>query len=454
MRNGTPLRNLVLLLAGLVLAAGNAAASGEEEAAATGPITLGLLNAKGMAWANNEDLMASQAEEYNRIHGTEITVESSLVPFENLHEKALTDFVSGTGSFDMISVLGDWLAEFIRGGFLEPLDDYLAAQPPDGYPEQFPPALMWMQTGPDGKIYGLPFHDGPIMFYYRKDLIEDAQNQAAYRERYGYELGVPKTWAQFRDHAEFFTTDDNYGTILGAKQGGQQLPYDFMILLYNHGGKMFDDEWRPAFNTEAGLAAMQFYVDLLNTDMVADPASTTWDVGDKLGPVLEGRTAVVWDWTHVAMLSLREDQSKVVGKLGWTTMPVAEEGMTPYTMDDYWVWSIGSASRHKQAVYDFIRWQVSRENDALTYTKGSGVGVRYDNYRDPEMIEQFPFVTGIEEALSVNYFTPPKIPEYAQVNDVIGLAMSEVIAGRKDARTALNEAEEKVDQIMRKAGYY
>ena len=188
--------------------------------------------------------------------------------------------------------------------------------------------------------------------------------------------------------------------------------------------------------------------------MVADPASTTWDVGDKLGPVLEGRTAVVWDWTHVAMLSLREDQSKIVGQLGWTTMPVAEEGMTPYTMDDYWVWSIGSVSRHQQQVYDFMRWQVSTENDALTYTKGSGVGARYDNYRDPAMIEKFPFVTGIEEALSVNYFTPPKIPEYAQVNDVIGLAMSEVIAGQKDAQTALDEAEEKIEQIMRKAGYY
>ena len=80
--------------------------------------------------------------------------------------------------------------------------------------------------------------------------------------------------------------------------------------------------------------------------------------------------------------------------------------------------------------------------------------MRYDNYRDPEMIEKFPFVTGIEVALSVNYFTPPKIPEHAQVNDVIGLAMSEVIAGQKDAQTALNEAEEKIDQIMRKAGYY
>ena len=171
MRNRISLRILGLLLVGLALAAVNVSAGGEEEAAATGPITIGLLNAKGMAWANNEDLMASQAEEYNRIHGTEIAVESSLVPFESLHEKALTDFVSGTGSFDMISVLGDWLAEFIRGEFLEPLDDYLEAKPPDGYPEQFPPALMWMQTGPDGRVYGLPFHDGPIMFYYRKDLI-------------------------------------------------------------------------------------------------------------------------------------------------------------------------------------------------------------------------------------------------------------------------------------------
>ena len=55
MRNRISLRTLGLLLVGLTLAAANVSAGGEEEAAATGPITIGLLNAKGMAWANNED---------------------------------------------------------------------------------------------------------------------------------------------------------------------------------------------------------------------------------------------------------------------------------------------------------------------------------------------------------------------------------------------------------------
>ena len=243
------LRILGLLLVGLALAAVNVSAAGEDEAAAGGPITIGLLNAKGMAWANNEDLMASQAEEYNRIHGTEITVESSLVPFESLHEKALTDFVSGTGSFDMISVLGDWLAEFIRGEFLEPLDDYLAAKPPDGYPEQFPPALMWMQTGPDGKDLrsAVPRRTDHVLLPQGPDR-RTPDNQAAYKDR-----NTATTWAcPGRGRSSAITPSSSPPRTTTApssapSRAGQQLPYDFMILLYNHGGKMFDDEWRPAF---------------------------------------------------------------------------------------------------------------------------------------------------------------------------------------------------------------
>ena len=167
-------------------------------------VTIGLLNASGMAWANTVELMQKQVDAYNAETGLKLKLVSTLVPYANLHEKMLTEFVGKTGAFDMVSVVGDWLAEFIKGGFLAPLDTYLKNDPPEGYPAQFPPALMDMQTGPDKKVYGLPFHDGPIMFYWRKDLIADANNQAAFKKKYGYDLKAPVTWQQFLDQAQIF----------------------------------------------------------------------------------------------------------------------------------------------------------------------------------------------------------------------------------------------------------
>ena len=39
---------------------------------------------------------------------------------------------------------------------------------------------------------------------YRKDWFEDPKEKAAFKKKYNYDLGVPQTWAQMRDIAEFF----------------------------------------------------------------------------------------------------------------------------------------------------------------------------------------------------------------------------------------------------------
>ena len=40
---------------------------------------------------------------------------------------------------------------------------------------------------------------------YRKDLFENKDEQAAFKAKFGYDLAPPKTWAQYKDIAEFFT---------------------------------------------------------------------------------------------------------------------------------------------------------------------------------------------------------------------------------------------------------
>jgi ABC-type glycerol-3-phosphate transport system substrate-binding protein len=50
--------------------------------------------------------------------------------------------------------------------------------------------------------------------------------------------------------------------------------------------------------------------------------------------------------------------------------------------------------------------------------------------------------------------TTPQIAEYAQVDDIIGVACSKVIAGEMGAKQALDQAAKDVEDVMRKAGYY
>ena len=48
--------------------------------------------------------------------------------------------------------------------------------------------------------------DGDVaMLYYRKDAIENPEHRRKFKEKTGRELGVPRTWEEFRQVAEFFT---------------------------------------------------------------------------------------------------------------------------------------------------------------------------------------------------------------------------------------------------------
>jgi multiple sugar transport system substrate-binding protein len=48
----------------------------------------------------------------------------------------------------------------------------------------------------------------------------------------------------------------------------------------------------------------------------------------------------------------------------------------------------------------------------------------------------------------------PKIPEYVELCDILGTAASEVVAGLKTAKEALDDAQSRITDIMVEAGYY
>ena len=51
----------------------------------------------------------------------------------------------------------------------------------------------------------LPFYNYAMGLTYRKDLINDAKEQQAFKDKYGIELRVPETWDEYMKQVEFFT---------------------------------------------------------------------------------------------------------------------------------------------------------------------------------------------------------------------------------------------------------
>src|ERR671917_629539 len=62
-------------------------------------------------------------------------------------------------------------------------------------------------TGPDGKLWQLPDQQFANLYWFRKDWFDRADLKKRFKDKYGYDLGVPVDWSAYEDIAEFFTND-------------------------------------------------------------------------------------------------------------------------------------------------------------------------------------------------------------------------------------------------------
>lgn len=72
---------------------------------------------------------------------------------------------------DMIYAQGTQIQAFIRQGLVRALDPYLARAKEFDIAD-FPPVAMKLYTGPDGKIYGIPYDHGPLLIWYNRDIFD------------------------------------------------------------------------------------------------------------------------------------------------------------------------------------------------------------------------------------------------------------------------------------------
>jgi len=62
-------------------------------------------------------------------------------------------------------------------------------------------------TGPDGKIWQLPDQQFANLYWFRYDWFKRDDIKKKFKDKYGYDLGVPVNWSAYEDIAKFFSED-------------------------------------------------------------------------------------------------------------------------------------------------------------------------------------------------------------------------------------------------------
>ena len=377
----------------------------------------------------------------------------------------LTDFMAGEGK-DVTSPTLD-------------LNDFMGVQ---------------FTTGPDGDLYQLPDQQFANLYWFRKDWFDRPDLQAAFKNKYGYDLGVPVNWSAYEDIAEFFSNDvkniDGV-QIYGHMDYGKRAPdlgwrmTDAWLSMAGAGSKgepngVPVDEWgirmeagscNPvgasvsrggAANGPAAVYAIRKWDEWLRA--YAPPGAASYDFYQSLPALSQGNVAqqIFWYTAFTAdMVKSRADGNNTVDANGNPLWRMAPSPHGPYWEEgqkvgyqDVGSWTILKSTPIDRAKAAWLYAQfvtsktvdVKKSDVGLTFIRDSTVrhqhftdrasklGGLVEFYRSPDRVAWSP--TGIN------------VPDYPKLAQIWWQQIGDVNSGAFTPQEAMDRLAGEMDQVM------
>ena len=281
----------------------------------------------------------------------------------------LATLLAGGSPLEMVWMHDSRVKTFASRDFLTPLDDYLAAYVPPGWPEEFyksqVEAFKW-----NGKQYAFPYDWAPGGFYINQDLFDQAG------------LKVPDenaTWDEILDLALKLThdVDDPQKATWGLGQVGTTTwSAGHYWIVKSFGG----DYWTPDL-TKSMMAdpktvqAFQFIRDLEWKYKVQPSAAMVQGLGmDMESAFVSGKIAM-----HYGLNDLSFRFGEAIGdKFKWTVAPTPTGPAGRFQFSGGSAWCIPATCTQKDLAYELIRYVLSDpETPAHNGYDGRGAGVQH-----------------------------------------------------------------------------
>ena len=359
-----------------------------------------------------ESAIRKQWDAFERVERTDLELDAVAMDLHPLSETR-----SARGDWDVLFLVTDWMASVHEQRAVVDLSGLIREEPPEDYPDGWSASLQ-RQHEIGGEILGLPYHDGPECLIYRRDLLEDPAEQAAYLARHGEPLRVPETWEEFRRVARHFHRPERglHGTVYAAYPDGHNTVYDFCLQLWTRGGELTDGSGRIQLDTPQAAAALEFLRSMINDGAAVHPGCREMDSVKSGLAFAAGEAALMVNWFGFASMAETVADSQVKGRVGVAEVPHAEGGRGT-SLNIYWILSVAAGSPHQRTAWRFLRHCASPAMDKLLTLEG-GIGCRKSTWRDADVNRVIPFYRRMEN-LHANAREMPRMAEWPRVAEAI-----------------------------------
>lgn len=375
----------------------------------------------------NGETIEALIEEYNA-NTPDVQVSNVFIGWGELLPRLQTA-AAGNDHPDIAAVDLVWMPLMAQTGTIVPLDDYIQASGvdlADFYDSQLAVDRY------DGTMYGMPVSTNNLELFYNKDLFEAA----------GLDPETPPTnWEELKEMAVQCANPDE--GVVGLElftEPGEGLTWQYQVYLWQAGGDFLtDDLSQAAFNSEAGVRALQFWLDLIEE---GGYQVSPW------GLYGQGNACMVMDGSW--MVGVWSESAPF--EWGAAQMPYPADGQPATNMGgEHLIIFDSEQEARQQAAWEFVNWLTSTETQ-ITWDMETGFMPIRDSVATSDQYQTWledteprlkPFVESQQYARN-----RPPVPNYPELSDAFSREVERALIGDATAEEALSAAETAVNELL------
>ena len=364
---------------------------------------------------------------------TGIEVRLNILSYPELLSRVTADFVGGTQGFDIVTTDNVWTGQFADAGHTVVLNDWIERDAAEIRVDDIYPVLMTSLGNFEGQQVAFPFAGYANVLVYREDLYSEAG------------LEPPETMEQLVEAAYALTQPEanQYGWVANG-QRGPAVAQDWMQYNAQMGGSIMGDDGLPALNSPENVESLRVYKSLF--DDTTPPGAVEYDWGGREESFRQGLVANQQTWSVASATYDNPEMSRVVGQVGIILAPTGEGLESRYGVGG---WGLGINAdvddRRQEAAWEFVKWVTSPAIQLDMAEMGGGGYIRISTVTAPELQDDLDFLPVVHQSFTNGDGEfRPRIPQYPEIQDILGDAVNSVLVGDRDPQEALDDAQARV----------
>lgn len=349
--------------------------------------------------------------------------------------KSRLDASQGAGAYQVYYIDEANVAEYAANKWALPLLDLM---PKDWDWNDFLEGRRAVATV-NGVAYFAPFEGGGDLMMYRKDLLAAKG------------LQPPKNLDELKKVVAALNDPPHvYGWSARGRRGSGMNVWRWTPFFRGMGGQWFNGD-KPAFNSDIGVKATQYYLDMFK---YAPPGSATNTWSEVIEGFRGGQVALIVESDVFGPWAEDKTKSRIAGKVGYAPPPdpLPSAGFA----HGFAISSKGNPTEcSKEVSADFVAWSTSKDMEARKVKAGIlSDFARKSTLENPDFKAQVnpDYITALRETAPKTDLLIWKSPLWPEVGDDLGLQLEEVFAGSQpDIKQALDDAADQASDVIKRA---